>query len=104
MTCTIEGLDAGKHVDVSWKDPDGTAVADDDSYDLVRGDVTDGKQEAVLTIKASKMDSFKDSDKFTYKCLVKSSQYANMVYPAAGKDVVADVLNLALGECMLHVL
>ena len=95
MTCTISGLDANKAVAVTWKDPDGATVSDDDNYDLLAGTVDgSGIQNAVLTIKAAKLAAaFTGQSSFTYKCSVTSSQYTASP-PSTEVDVVANVVTL----------
>ena len=94
MTCTISGLDANKAVAVTWKDPDGATVSDDDNYDLLAGTVDgSGVQNAVLTIKAAKLADFAGQPSFTYKCSVTSSQYTASP-PSTEVDVVANVVTL----------
>ena len=95
MTCTISGLDADNAVAVTWKDPDGATVSDDDNYDLLAGTVDgSGVQNAVLTIKAAKLaDAFAGQSSFTYKCSVTSSQYTASP-PSTEVDVVANVVTL----------
>ena len=94
MTCTISGLDANKAVAVTWKDPDGATVSDDDNYDLLAGTVDgSGVQNAVLTIKATKLADFTSQSSFTYKCSVTSSQYTASP-PSTEVDVVANVVTL----------
>ena len=95
MTCTISGLDADNAVAVTWKDPDGATVSDDDNYDLLAGTVDgSGVQNAVLTIKAAKLaEAFSSESSFTYKCSVTSSQYTASP-PSTEVDVVANVVTL----------
>ena len=95
MTCTISGLDANNAVAVTWKDPDGATVSDDDNYDLLAGTVDgSGVQNAVLTIKAAKLAAaFTGQSSFTYKCSVTSSQYTASP-PSTEVDVVANVVTL----------
>ena len=95
MTCTISGLDANNAVAVTWKDPDGATVSDDDNYDLLAGTVDgSGIQNAVLTIKAAKLlAAFGSQSSFTYKCSVTSSQYTASP-PSTEVDVVANVVTL----------
>ena len=94
MTCTIGDLDAGKAVAVTWKDPSGGEVSDDDDYDLAPGTVNDdGVQEAHLTIKVSKLADFAEEDSFTYTCSVSSGQYTASA-ASADLDVVANVVDL----------
>ena len=94
MTCTISGLDANNAVAVTWKEPDGATVSDDDNYDLLAGTVDgSGVQNAVLTIKAAKLADFAGQPSFTYKCSVTSSQYTASP-PSTEVDVVANVVTL----------
>ena len=95
LTCAISGLDANKAVVVTWKDPAGGAVSDDDNYDLDQGTVDDsasGVQNAVLTIKPTKLADFSSQSSFTYKCSVTSSQYP--ASPSTEVDVVANVVTI----------
>ena len=96
MTCTISGLDLNEAVVVTWKDPDGGAVSDDADYDLDQGTVDDsasGVQNAVLTIKPTKLADFNSQSSFTYKCSVRSSQYP--ASPSSTEvDVVANVVTI----------
>ena len=90
LTCTISDLDANKSVVVTWKDPAGGEVSDDDNYDLDQGTVDDsatGVQNAVLTIKPTKLADFISQSSFTYKCSVRSSQY-----PASPSSTEVDVV------------
>jgi hypothetical protein len=41
LTCTISDLDPSKPVTVTWKDPDGKAVSDDENHDIDQGTVND---------------------------------------------------------------
>ena len=97
LTCTISGLDTSYPVTVTWKDPNGAAVlnSDTNNYAMSPGTVdSSGNQIAVLTIKAAKLADYASSTALTYKCLVKSSQYASS--PESGDvDVVANVLTLS---------
>ena len=94
MTCTISGLDADNAVAVTWKDPDGATVSDDDNYDLLAGTVDgSGVQNAVLTVKVAKLAAFVSDSSFTYKCSVTSSQYPDSP-PSTELDVVANVVTL----------
>ena len=94
MTCTISGLDANKAVAVTWNDPGSATVSDDNDYDLLAGTVDgSGVQNAVLTIKAAKLEAFSSVSSFTYKCSVTSSQYTASP-PSTEVDVVANVVTL----------
>ena len=78
LTCTIGGLDQGHPVTVTWKEPDGTVVSTSDinNYEMTQGTVDEtGRQEAVLTIKTAKLETFTSASSVTYKCLVRSTQY-----------------------------
>ena len=105
LTCTIGGLDSGHPVTVAWKDPDGAAVPDtgDTNYSLSQGSVDgSGNQEAVLTIKPTKLSSFASQTTFTYKCSVTSSQYSGS--PASSEiDVVANVVKLGKLLTVTHI-
>ena len=93
LTCEIRNLDQDNAVDVTWKDPKNQEVLDSDTtnYSLDPGSVNgDGNQEAVLTIKQVKMESFTST--FTYKCSVKSNQYPTSP-PSAEIEVVAEITN-----------
>ena len=96
LTCTISGLNANKAVVVTWKDPAGGEVSDNADYDLDPGTVDDsasGVQNAVLTIKPTKLADFSSQSSFTYKCSVTSSQYpASPSSPE--RDVVANVVTI----------
>ena len=92
LTCTIKELDPnGTPVRVTWKDSADATVEESDTsnYGLAAGTVDDsGVQNAVLTIKTTKLAYFKDETSFTYKCSV---QYSGS--PASAPiNVVANVL------------
>ena len=92
LTCAISGLDATHAVVVTWKDPVGGAVSDDDNYDLLAGTVDgSGDQNAVLTVKVAKLTTFAGDSSFTYKCSVTSSQYPDSP-PSSDVEVVANVM------------
>ena len=101
MTCTIGGLDAsGTPVTVTWKDNVGQVLTSDTQYyGMEQGSVDgSGNQVAELTIKAAKLAAFTSLSSVTYKCSVKSGQYADS--PASDYvDVVANILKL--GECCI---
>ena len=90
LTCAISNLDEGHPVEVTWTDQNDQEVSDSDTtnYSLNSGSVnSDGEQEAVLTIKLAKMQTYKSS--FTYKCSVKSTQYTDS--PEAEISVKAQI-------------
>ena len=96
LTCNIGGLDSGYPVTIAWKDPNDSEVLDTDTtnYNLFQGTVDgSGNQEALLTIKTTKLASFASQTSFTYKCSVKSTQYTDS--PASDDlNVVANVVKL----------
>ena len=64
------------------------------NYSLSQGSVDgSGNQEAVLTIKPTKLSSFKDKASFTYNCSVMSSQYPESP-ESSDVEVVANVVTL----------
>ena len=86
LTCHISGLDEYQSVTVTWKDPDDEVVSDDSNHSQDRGTADiNGYQEAVLTIKQAKMQTYTST--FTYKCSVKSTQFPDS--PAAEISVEA---------------
>ena len=97
LTCTVEGLDQGHPVTVTWKDTDGATVStsDNTNYEMTPGTVDGtGKQEAVLTIKTAKLATFTSVTSVTFKCSVKSSQYVSS--PASTDvEVVANIRTLS---------
>ena len=106
LTCTIGGLDAnsGTPATVTWKDNVGDVVeiSDTQNYGLEQGSVDgSGNQVAELTIKAAKLAAFTSLSSVTYKCSVKSGQYADS--PTSDYvDIVANILKL--GECNIFML
>ena len=100
LTCKIEGLDSGNPVTIAWKDPNDSAVLDTDTtnYDLVQGTVDgSGNQEALLTIKTTKLASFASQTSFTYKCSVMSSQYPNSL---ASEEIDVIAIFLTFGRLL----
>ena len=94
LTCTITGLDQSHAVAVTWTDPEGNDVSEIDNidtfYTIIEGSVDgSGNQEAQLTIKKVKMQTYKST--FTYKCSVKSAQYPDSSQ-SSELDVVAKIL------------
>ena len=90
LTCHISGLNENQPVTVTWKDPVGNIVSNDSNYSQDAGTAdTQGCQEAVLTIKQVKMQTY--TSNFTYKCSVKSSQYPDSP-PSPELDVVANII------------
>ena len=104
LTCNIGGLDSGYPVTIAWKDPNDSEVLDTDTtnYNLFQGTVDgSGNQEALLTIKTTKLASFASQTSFTYKCSVMSSQYPNSL-ASDEIDVIAIVLTFGRLISKLH--
>ena len=80
LTCTVQGLDQNHPATLTWKDTDGAAVStsDNTNYEMTQGtvDVT-GKQDAVLTIKTTKLATFTSVTSVTFKCSVTSTQFTS---------------------------
>ena len=91
LTCHISGLDENQPVTVTWKDPVDAIVSDDSNYSQDAGTADiNGHQEAVLTIKQVKMQTYTST--FTYKCSVKSSQYPDSP-PSSELAVVTNIIS-----------
>ena len=92
LTCNITGLVIINPVTVTWLDPDGLTIQDDDTtnYSLDPGFVQlYGYQEAELTIKQVKLAKLADQSSVTYKCSAKSKGFPSS--PASPyTDVIAN--------------
>ena len=95
LTCIIGDVDTA--VTVSWKDKDGSPIADRQvGYTISPGTVDSGtkKQEATLTISPNILSKL--GSPVTYTCAAKSVQYSESA-TSADQNVV--VTFLELGRC-----
>ena len=98
LTCIIGDVDTA--VTVSWKDKDGSPIANEqDEYTISPGTVDSGtkKQEATLTISPNILGKL--GSPVTYTCAAKSTKYPESAI-SADQNVVLTFL--VLGRCRFH--